>query len=880
VLLAIETLAANPQDVPFALASLDDELQSATPGAEEQLKVTPQDLVKVLPLSAPGADAQPGRLILGLNPRRPFDDQYRAFLDLVADQVRTALANAGAYDDERRRAEALAELDRAKTVFFSNVSHEFRTPLTLLVGPIEDGLSDTEAPLPAVHRERQEVAHRNALRLLRLVNTLLDFSRIEAGRVDASYEATDLARLTGELASVFRSAIEKAGLTLGVDCDILPLPVYVDRAMWEKIVLNLLSNALKFTFEGGITVQLRAVGDLVQLAVVDTGVGIPAADLPRMFERFHRVKDIRARTHEGTGIGLALVHELARLHGGSVTVASEEHQGSTFTVTIRTGTSHLPPEHISAERRLAPTSVGALPFVEEALRWLPTEGGAGASNAPPVELDQTDDGRSAKAWPYVLVADDNADMRDYLARILGQRYRLAVVGDGRAALDRIAADPPDLVLADIMMPGLDGFGLLDEIRRNESTRSIPVVLLSARANEEARIEGLEAGAHEYLVKPFSARELLACVGSQLALSRIRRETEQALRYRSDQYQTLLNQAPLGVYVVDADFCIRDVNPLALPFFGDISGGVVGRDFDEIVHILWEKPYADEMVALVRRTLETGEPYGTPERADVRRDGGTKEFYEWRLDRLTLPDGRFGVVCYFRDVSEQRQALAAKAHLAAIIDSADDAIISKDLDGIIQSCNAAAERLFGYSAEELVGRPVRMLIPSARQSEEDEILARLRAGGRIEHFETVRVTKDGRPVDVALTISPVRDRSGRIIGASKIARDVTALKQAEAERLRLIHERAEVTDTLNRVGAIVASDLDRGQGRPGCHRRGDGTDDGGIRGVLLQRGQRERRVVHAVHDLGRAARSLLPIPDAAQHRGVRADLQGHGRRSQR
>ena len=277
----------------------------------------------------------------------------------------------------------------------------------------------------------------------------------------------------------------------------------------------------------------------------------------------------------------------------------------------------------------------------------------------------------------MLVADDNADMRDYLTRILGQSYRLDVVGDGRAAMDRIRARAPELVLADVMMPALDGFGLLREIRADEQTRSIPVILLSARAGEEARIEGLQAGADEYLVKPFSARELLACVASQLRLSRVRRET-----------------------------------------------------------------------------------------------------------------------------------LAAKAYLAAIVDSADDAIISKDLDGIIQSCNASAERLFGYTSEELVGRPVRILIPSERQSEEDDILARLRKGERVEHFETVRVTKDGRCLDVSLTVSPVRDDSGTIIGASKIARDITALKQAEGERIRLLRENAEVTETLNNVGAIVASDLDR------------------------------------------------------------------------
>ncbi len=803
--LAMETLATTP-DVAFALAYLDDELQAITPGAVARLADAKADLVKTLSLPS-STGARTGRLIVGINPRRPFDAGYRSFLDLVADQLAIALTNARAYEAERRRAEALAEIDRAKTTFFSNVSHEFRTPLTLLVGPLEDELAEASA-LPSRRRERLETAHRNALRLLRLVNTLLDFSRIEAGRIDANYEPTDLAALTVDLASAFRSAIEKAGLALVVDCPPLPEPIYVDRDMWEKIVLNLLSNAFKFTFEGEVRVELRARNDRVELRIADTGVGIPKADLDRMFERFHRVRHTRARTHEGTGIGLALVQELAQLHGGSVTVASEEGRGTAFTVSVRSGTSHLPADRISAARQLTPTSIGANTYVEEALRWLPD-----ADRPPHPFAESVVPASSAKdAGPEVparvLIADDNADMREYLGRILGQHYRVEVVADGGAALDRIYTDTPDLVLTDVMMPTLDGFGLLAAVRGDERTRSIPIILLSARAGEEARIEGLHAGADEYLVKPFSARELLASVTSQLRLARLRRESERALRYQSEQHLTLLNRAPLGVYLVDADFRIAEVNPVALPVFGDIPGGVIGRDFDEVIHILWQKEYADEIVAIFRRTLETGEPYVTPERAELRIDRGVMEYYEWRVDRITLPDGRFGLVSYFRDISEQRAAAAAKAYLAAIVDSAEDAIIAKDLDGIIQSCNAAAERLFGYSSGELVGKPVRILIPRERQSEEDEILARLRRGERIEHFETVRVTKDGRRLDIALTISPVRDATGRVIGASKIARDITGVKRAEAERIRLLQENAAVTETLNNVGALVASDLDR------------------------------------------------------------------------
>ena len=367
---------------------------------------------------------------------------------------------------------------------------------------------------------------------------------------------------------------------------------------------------------------------------------------------------------------------------------------------------------------------------------------------------------------------------------------------------------PDLVLADVMMPTLDGFGLLAAVRGDERTRSLPVILLSARAGEEARIEGLRAGADEYLVKPFSARELLACVASQLQLRRVRQETERALRQRSEQYQTLLNQAPLGVYVVDADLRIREVNPVAAPLFESVPGGAIGRDVGEIMRMLWEKPVADEAVEAFRHTLATGEPSETLERSARRLDVGTTAAYEGRLDRIPMPDGRYGVVCYFRDISDRIQAGAAKGYLAAIVDSAEDAILSKDLNGVIQSVNASSARLFGYTSEELVGQPVRILIPAERQSEEDSILSRIRSGHRVDHFETVRVTKDGRRLDVALTISPVRDDVGTIIGASKIVRDITAVKRAEAERIRLLTETASTTEALNNVGAMVASDLDR------------------------------------------------------------------------
>src|SRR5271156_3953801 len=327
----------------------------------------------VLPLMPPGCKRPVGVLVAGISPRLELGETYRAFYDLLAAAITTELANARAYEEERKRAEALAEIDRAKTAFFSNVSHEFRTPLTLMLGPLEDELAERNSPLPPARRERLETAHRNSLRLLKLVNTLLDFSRIEAGRVQASYEPTDLAAHTAELASVFRSAIEKAGLTLAIDCPALPEPVYIDRDMWEKIVLNLLSNALKHTFHGGITAQVTWCGDHAELAVADTGVGIPATELPRLFERFHRVKGAKSRTHEGTGIGLALVRELVSLHGGTIDIQSDERRVSTFTVTIKAGAAHLPPDRVGKARELVSTAMRATAYVDEALQWLPND---------------------------------------------------------------------------------------------------------------------------------------------------------------------------------------------------------------------------------------------------------------------------------------------------------------------------------------------------------------------------------------------------------------------------------------------------------------------------------------------------------------------------
>ena len=489
------------------------------------------DTAVVLPITSGSAQQPVGFLVVGLSARSQLDTSYRDFLELLRTQVASAISNARAYEEERHRAEALAALDRAKTQFFSNVSHEFRTPLTLMLGPVEELLADGTTIGPDTTAQLQ-VVQRNGLRLLRLVNTMLEFTRIEAGRASPNYEAIDLPALTQDLASNFRSACERAGITLTINCPPLDAgeSAFVDRDMWEKVVLNLVSNAFKFTLAGEIEVRVEPVdGIAVRLMVRDTGVGIPPDELPRMFERFHRIANARARTHEGTGIGLALVQELVKLHGGTITVESELNVGSTFTVTIPLGTAHL--DFVNEfDGDVRPRSVTDA-FVEEAIRWLPDDGPPTSTGTAP-----------ATVRPRVIWADDTADMRQYVTRLLGEFFDVEAVTDGQAALDAARRQPPDLVLTDVMMPRLDGFELLREIRATEGLQTVPVIMISARAGEESRIGGMHAGADDYLIKPFSARELVARVEAHVRMARLRRDVEEQLRdadRRKDEFLATL-----------------------------------------------------------------------------------------------------------------------------------------------------------------------------------------------------------------------------------------------------------------------------------------------------------------------------------------------------
>jgi signal transduction histidine kinase/GAF domain-containing protein len=551
---AARTISRNPDDLPFSSIYLLDAdntrlnlIAASGAGAGSPMSPaimaldSPQDAVvesvsrvvagsaaervelgvrsaMVLPIARAGQITPYGVLIAGISPRREFDEDYRGFYDLLADGVTTAVANARAYEDERARVEALAGIDRAKTAFFSNVSHEFRTPLTLMLGPLEELL---RSPLPAGLHAELDMIYRNGLRLLKLVNALLDFARIEAERVEAVYEPTDLATLTTDVAGAFRSAIEHAGLRLVVECEPLPGPVHVDREMWEKILLNLLSNAFKFTLQGEITVSLGPLDNGVQLTVADTGVGVPSQELAHIFERFHRVKGSLARTHEGAGIGLSLVRELVALHRATIRAESVEGHGTRVIVWIPRRSEQASSAPVRESRPLQSTAAGARAYVAEALHWLPEEGVGESQSDPSPGGDQSVD-RQRGPRPYIVCADDNADMRAYLHRLLSPHYDIETVADGGAALRAVQRRTPDVVISDIMMPGVDGLKLLRTLRDDPKTRLVPVVLLSARAGEESRVDGFQSGADDYLVKPFSSREMLARVNAHLEIARVRK----------------------------------------------------------------------------------------------------------------------------------------------------------------------------------------------------------------------------------------------------------------------------------------------------------------------------------------------------------------------
>lgn len=485
--------------------------------------------------------------------------------------------------EARERAEALAELDRVKTAFFDNVSHEFRTPLTLMLGPLEDVLLSPD--LPAEHREALETVRRNGARLRRLVDTLLEFNRVEANRVALRRVPCDLAALTGDVASLFRSAAQRAGLAFEIAIDPFERPVLIDPRLWEHVILNLVSNAIKFTLAGTVAVRLSHDEQFIRLTVEDTGTGIAPGDLPHVFERFWRAESAQARSVEGSGIGLAFVRDIVELHGGTVSCASRMGAGTTFSVVVPHRPAEGPAETVRREAALERV------FVDEALSW----------TAEPTRI------RAAErevSRPRVLCVDDNADLRGYLARILGSLYDVACVGDGAAALLAARESPPDVILCDVMMPGMSGIEFVRRVRMDPALREVPVVVLSARdVDDSTSAAAIAAGADGYIAKPFSAQQLLVRVDRQLTAARVR--AEEAARFRA-----IADHVAHIIYTHDATGAVDWANRRWYEYTG-LDGP------EATAPAGWRKVLPSADFERIRRTLSRAIAEGEPYEAELR-----------------------------------------------------------------------------------------------------------------------------------------------------------------------------------------------------------------------------------------------------------------------
>jgi len=777
---------------------------------------TPPQQAVVVPIARQGHERPAGFLVAGISSYRRFDDDYLGFIQLLAGQIGAGLSSARAYDEERQRAEMLAELDRAKTTFFSNVSHEFRTPLTLMLGPLEDALADGPGSLTAAQEERLEIAHRNGLRLLKLVNTLLDFSRIEASRMRAVYEAVDLSQFTADLASNFRSACERAGIKLVLNCLPLSGPANVDRDMWEKIVLNLLSNAFKFTFAGEIEVGLAQVNGNAVLTVRDTGLGIPEHALPHLFERFYRVEGMDGRTHEGSGIGLALVQELVRLHDGEITVSSQIGQGSMFSVSIPLGSARSQSGHLTQPRGQSSSRIGALPFVEEALRWLPKETGAQGSALGTESAGVVNNGAlgeiatSSPAFaservprPRVLVADDNSDMRDYMTRLLGDDFTIEAVGDGEAALVAVHRCRPDLILSDVMMPKLDGLELLRRLRVDPETRSLPIVLLSARAGETARVEGLAAGADGYLIKPFSAAELKARVAGTLTLAAMRREADLTLRHNAEERQKFVSLVEssrdfIAMAALNGD--VFYVNPA-----GRALLGLDGAEDVELASIRDYFPVAMQQMfesTVLPTALKKGQWQG--EFQFQHRHNGKLLLTHQTFFLIRSPDDEapLCLAIVARDISAQKQAEAelrvSEQRYRELVHGLPAAVYTCDTQGRITLFNDAAVELWGRAPE--IGKDswcgsvrIYRLDGTVLPLDQCPMAMALKHGRAVKGEEIIIERADGTRRHVLPHPQPLFDAYGTVIGAINMLVDITERKatedalRASEERLRLATE---------------------------------------------------------------------------------------------
>jgi len=461
------------------------------------------DTAVLLPLTVSGRPDPIGVLVVGVNPYRPLNPEYRAFLTVVARQVRVALGDTVAYEVERLKSRVLADLDRAKMEFFQNVSHELRTPLTVLLAPLRNLLAGS-ADRPAAEQQDLQAAMRAAERLHTMVDALLDFSGAEAHTLNPDRRPTDLAELTAEICSMFRAAAEHAGLEFTVEIPDAPLIVEVDRAMWSTIVTNLVSNAVKYTTHGGIRIRLTTTDTVAVLTVADTGAGIDPEQQKLVFDRFYRATD---GNEQGAGIGLAVVTDLVHAHHGHLDLDSTPGQGSTFTVTV--------------PMLVTPGNTQPAHGATAAPAWSPAQG----------------------ARPSLLLVEDDTDLREFLTRLLtADGWAVRAVADAETALKPVGGsfDVPELVITDVMLPGQDGLALIEQLRRQPATQRTPMIVLTARHGADATAEGLAAGADDYITKPFSTDELLARVHANHELARLRETAVTQAEARGEQLRAGLD----------------------------------------------------------------------------------------------------------------------------------------------------------------------------------------------------------------------------------------------------------------------------------------------------------------------------------------------------
>lgn len=774
----------------------------------------------VLTLPSWGQGKKAGYLIVGTSPRLLVDDSYREFLILLARGISGSINRARSLTEERKRIESLAELNRAKTEFFSNVSHEFRTPLTLILG----SLNELMQPGGSAAADTLEVAHRNTLRMLKLVNTLLDFSSLEAGRMKAEFEPVDLSKITKELASNFESAMKKAGLDFHVVCPPLSQPVFVDRGAWEKIILNLLSNALKFTLQGRVSLEVSQDAEGVEVRVRDSGVGISSEALSRVFERFYRAPKTSGRSFEGTGIGLALVKELVQMHGGRIEVHSECGKGSVFTITLPFGSHHLPADQVRSVSTPRSNHTLVQSFVLESAQWVPEAGREQPSQAGGPEIMESRHGAHGTR-PLVLLVDDNRDMQKYITRLLRTEYDVVCASDGQEALERLETIHPHLILSDIMMPRVDGLSLLTRLRCKSDFQSTPFIVLSARAGQEAEVDGLLTGADDYIVKPFSARELLARVKKTLALATMRRA---AIEYES-RFQHLAHHPEIMTWMTDKDGNCLFLSQTWFEFTGQTEAAGLGEGWLSVVH-------PDDR-ASVREAFLASHKARQPLRHEYR-IRGKEGTYHWVLDsaspRFSVDGEYLGYTGLVLDLSFQKDSeekiRESEERFRMLANTISQFAWMADSSGWIFWYNQRWFDYTGTTLEEMQGWGWQRVHHPEHVKRVVEKVSHCFQTGQIWEDTFPLLSKDGEYRWFLSRAIPIRDQNGTVVRWMGTNTDITDLQTTQQEL-------QELTSSLERRIAERTEELKQNQSRLQ-----------GLIGELILTEQRERRrIAEELHD---------------------------------